>query len=215
MYSSSLGNNAPCVTTPLFDLTAPNSTATGTAVTVIVDRVFALQYQLSTATTSAAAASSGLSVGAEAGIGAGVGVVALAAIIGVVFFLMKRYRRTHPAQASALAPPENMEEYTGPNELHSTSASKTVSPLSHVVKPGYMETDVTTQETSPHHGYVEVDAAVQPAHSTPLETGPRHGYVEVDAAAQLAHSTPLGTSPHNGYVEVDASAQPARYELVS
>jgi hypothetical protein len=169
MYSSSLGNNVPCVTTPVFDLTAPNSTATGTTVVVIVNRIFALQYQLSTATASAAAASSGLSsglsTGAKAGLGAGVGVAALAVIIGIVFFLVKHHKRTPPTQASALAPPGNMQyaAAAGASELHSTPASNTVAPLSYVFKPGFMEADSTPLETSPHHGYVEVDGAVQPA----------------------------------------------------
>jgi hypothetical protein len=166
VYSSSLGNNVPCVTTPVFDLTAPNSTATGTTVVVIVNRIFALQYQLSTATTSAAAASSGLSTGAKAGLGAGVGVAALAVIVGVVFFLVKHHKRNPPTQASALAPPINMQyaAAAGTSELHSTPASNTVAPLSYVFKPGFMEADSTPLETSPHHGYVEVDGAVQPAH---------------------------------------------------
>jgi hypothetical protein len=153
------------VTTPVFDLTAPNSTATGTTVVVIVNRIFALQYQLSTATTSAAAASSRLSTGAKAGLGAGVGVAALAVIIGVVFFLVKHHKRTPPTQASALAPPGNMQyaATAGTSELHSTPASNTVAPLSYVFKPGFMEADSTPLETSPHHGYVEVDDAVQPA----------------------------------------------------
>lgn len=162
----------PCVTTPVFDLTAPNSTATGTTVVVIVNRIFALQYQLSTATTSAtatasaAAASSGLSTGAKAGLGAGVGVAALAVIVGVVFFLVKHHKRNPPTQASALAPPINMQyaAAAGASELHSTPASNTVAPLSYVFKPGFMEADSTPLETSPHHGYVEVDGAVQPAH---------------------------------------------------
>jgi hypothetical protein len=155
----------PCVTTPVFDLTAPNSTATGTTVVVIVNRIFALQYQLSTATTSAAAASGGLSTGAKAGLGAGVGVAALAVIIGVVFFLVKHHKRTPPTQASALAPPGSMQyaAATGTSELHSTPASNTVAPLSYVFKPGFMEADSTPLETSPHHGYVEADDAVQPA----------------------------------------------------
>jgi hypothetical protein len=165
VYSSSLGNNVPCVTTPVFDLTAPNSTATGTTVVVIVNRIFALQYQLSTATTSAAAASSGLSTGAKAGLGAGVGVAALAVIIGVVFFLVKHHKRTPPTQASALAPPGNMQyaAAAGASELHSTPALNTVAPLSYVFKPGFMEADSTPLETSPHHGYAEADDAVQPA----------------------------------------------------
>ena len=165
MYSSSLGNNVPCVTTPVFDLTAPNSTATGTSVVVIVNRIFALQYQLSTATTSAAAASSGLSTGAKAGLGAGVGVAALDVIMGVVFFLVKHHKRTPPTQASALAPPGNMQyaAAAGASELHSTPASNTVAPLSYAFKPGFMEADSTPLEISPHHGYVEVDGAVQPA----------------------------------------------------
>jgi hypothetical protein len=165
MYSSSLGNNVPCVTTPVFDLTAPNSTATGTAVVVIVNRIFALQYQLSTATTSAAAASSGLSTGAKAGIGAGVGVAAFAVIIGAVFFLVKHHKRTPRTQASVSAPPGNMQyaAATGASELHSTPASNTVAPLSHVSRPGFMVADSTPLETSPHHGYVEADDAVQPA----------------------------------------------------
>jgi hypothetical protein len=164
VYSSSLGNNVPCVTTPVFDLTAPNSTATGTTVVVIVNRIFALQYQLSTATTSAAAAS-GLSTGAKAGLGAGAGVAALAAIIGIVFFLVKHHKRTPPTQAPALAPPENMQyaAAAGASELHSTPASNIAAPLSYVFKPGFMEADSTPLETSPHHGYVEVDGAVQPA----------------------------------------------------
>lgn len=151
----------PCVTTPVFDLTAPNSTATGTTVVVIVNRIFALQYQLSTATTSAAAASSGLSTGAKAGIGAGVGVTALAVIIGVAIFLVKHHKRTPPTQASA--PPENMQyaAATGPNELHSTSAANKVPAVSYFFKPGFMEADSTPVETSPHHGYVEADDAVQ------------------------------------------------------
>lgn len=155
----------PCVTTPVFDLTAPNSTATGTTVVVIVNRIFALQYQLSTATTSAAAVSSGLSTGAKAGIGAGVGVAALAVIIGAVFFLVKHHKRTPRTQASALAPPGNMQyaAATGVSELHSTRASNTVAPLSYVFKPGFMKADSTPLETSPHHGYVEADDAVQPA----------------------------------------------------
>jgi hypothetical protein len=153
------------VTTPVFDLTAPNSTATGTTVVVIVNQIFALQYQLSTATTSAAAASSGLSTGAIAGLGAGGGVAVLAAIIGVVFFLIKHYKRTPPTQASASAPPGNMQyaAATGPSELHSTPASNAVAPMRYVFKPGFMEADSTPLETSPHHGYVEVDGAVQPA----------------------------------------------------
>jgi hypothetical protein len=134
---------------------------------VIVNRIFALQYQLSTATTSAAAASSGLSTAAKAGIGAGVGVgvVAFAVIIGVVFFLVKHHKRTPPTQASASAPPGNMQyaAATGANELHSTPASNTVAPVSYVFKPGFMEADSTPLETSPHHGYVEADDAVQPA----------------------------------------------------
>jgi hypothetical protein len=153
------------VTTPVFDLTAPNSTATGTTVVVIVNRIFALQYQLSTATTSAAAASSGLSTGAKAGIGAGVGVAALAVIIGVVFFLVKYHKRTPPTQASALAPPGNMQHAAAASasELHSTPASNTVAPSSYVFKPGFMEADSKPLKTSPHHGYVEADDAVQPA----------------------------------------------------
>jgi hypothetical protein len=164
VYSSSLGNNVPCVTTPVYDLTAPNSTATGTTVVVIVNRIFALQYQLSTATTSAAAASGHLSTGAKAGLGAGVGVAALAMIIGVVFFLVKHHKRTPPTQASALAAPGNIQyaEAAGASELHSTPASNTAAPLSYVFKPGFMEADSTPLETSPHHGYVEVDGAVQP-----------------------------------------------------
>ncbi|KAE8446612.1 hypothetical protein EG329_011805 [Mollisiaceae sp. DMI_Dod_QoI] len=163
LYSSSLGNNVPCVTTPVFDLTAPNSTATGTTVVVIVNRIFALQYQLSTATTSAAVASSDLSTGAKAGIGAGVGVAALAVIMGVVFFLVKYHKRTRPTQASA--PPGNMQyaAAAGASELHSTPSSNTVAPLSYAFKPGFMEADSTPVEASPHHGYVEVDAPVQPA----------------------------------------------------
>jgi hypothetical protein len=151
----------PCVTTPVFDLTAPNSTATGTTVVVIVNRIFALQYQLSTATTSAAAASSGLSTGAKAGLGAGVGVAALAVIIGVVFLLVKHHKRTPPTQASA--PPENMQyaAATGPSELHSTAASNKGPHVSYVFKPGFMEADSTPLETSPHHGYVKADDAVQ------------------------------------------------------
>jgi hypothetical protein len=154
----------PCVTTPVFDLTAPNSTATGTTVVVIVNRIFALQYQLSTATTSAAA-SSGLSTGAKAGIGAGVGVAVLAVIIGAVFFLVKHYKRTPSTQASGSAPPGNMQyaAATGTSELHSTPASNTVAPVSYVFKPGFMEADSTPLETSPHHGYVEADDTVQPA----------------------------------------------------
>jgi hypothetical protein len=150
------------VTTPVFDLTAPNSTATGTTVVVLVNRIFALQYQLSTATTSAAAAS-GLSTGAKAGLGAGV--AALAAIIGIVIFLVKHHKRTPPTQASALAPPENMQyaPAAGASELHSTPVSNIAAPLSYVFKPGFMEADSTPLETSPHHGYVEVDGAVQPA----------------------------------------------------
>jgi hypothetical protein len=160
----------PCVTTPVFDLTAPNSTApnstaTGTTVVVIVNRIFALQYQLSTATTSAAAASSGLSTGAKAGLGAGVGVAALAVIMGVVFFLVKHHKRTPPTQASALAPPGNMQyaAAAGASELHPTPASNKTAPLSYVFKPGFMEADSTPLETSPHHGYVEADDAAQPA----------------------------------------------------
>jgi hypothetical protein len=165
VYSSSLGNNVPCVTTPVFDLTAPNSTATGTTVVVIVNRIFALQYQLSTATTSAAAASSGLSTGAKAGLGAGAGVAALAVIIGIVFFLVKYHKRTPPTQASAFTPPGNMQyaAAASASELHSTPASNTVAPLSYVFKPGFMEADSKPLETSPHHGYVEADDAVQPA----------------------------------------------------
>jgi hypothetical protein len=132
---------------------------------VIVNRIFALQYQLSTATTSAAAASSGLSTGAKAGLGAGVGVAALAVIIGVVFFLVKHHKRTPPTQAPALAPPGNMQyaAAAGSCELHSTPALNTVAPLSYVFKPGVMEADSTPLETSPHHGYVEAHDAVQPA----------------------------------------------------
>jgi hypothetical protein len=165
MYSSSLGNNVPCVTTPVFDLTPPNSTATGTTVVVIVNRVFALQYQLSTATSSAAAASSSLSTGAKAGIGAGVGVAALAVSVGVVFSLVKCRKRTLPAQTLALAPRGNMQNAAaaGANELHSTPASNTVTHLSYVFKPGFMEADSTPLQTSPHHGHVEIDGAVQPA----------------------------------------------------
>jgi hypothetical protein len=151
------------VTTPVFDLTAPNSTATGTTVVVIVNRIFALQFQLSTATTSAAAAKSGLSTGAKVGLGAGVGVGALAVVIGVVFFFVKHHKRTPPTQASASAPPGNMQ-YTGAagaSELHSTPASNTGAPLSYVFKPGFMEADSTPLGTSPHHGYVEADGAVQ------------------------------------------------------
>jgi len=167
LYSSSLGNNVPCVTTPVFDLTAPNSNASGTTVLVIVNRIFALQYQLSTATTSAAAASSGLSTGAKGGIGAGVGVAALAVIIGVIFFLIKyhkHHKRTPPTEASASVPPGNMQYAgtTGPGELHSTPASNTVPPLSYVFKPGFSEADSTPLETSPHHDYVEVEGHVQP-----------------------------------------------------
>jgi hypothetical protein len=149
----------------VFDLTAPNSTVTGTTVVVIVNRIFALQYQLSTATTSGAAASTGLSTGAKAGLGTGVGVGVLAVIIGVVFFLVKHHKRTPPTQASALAPPGNMQyaAATAASELHSTPASNTAPPLSYVFKPGFMEADSTPLETSPHHAYVEVDAAVQPA----------------------------------------------------
>ena len=161
LYPSSLGNNVPCVTTPVFDLTAPNSTATGTTVVVIVNRIFALQYQLSTATTPAAAVHSGLSTGAKAGLGAGVGVAALALIVGVVFFLVKHHKRTPPTQASA--PPEDMQYANGPSELHSTAASNKGPHVSYVFKPGFMEADSKPLETSPHHGYVEVDAAVQPA----------------------------------------------------
>jgi hypothetical protein len=130
---------------------------------VIVNRIFALQYQLSTATTSAAAASSGLSTGAKAGIGAGIGVTALAVIIGVTIFLIKHHNRTPPTQASA--PPENIQDAaaTGPSELHSTAASNKVPPVSYVFKPGFMEADSTPLKTSPHHGHVEVDGAVQPA----------------------------------------------------
>ncbi|PMD46022.1 hypothetical protein L207DRAFT_506989 [Hyaloscypha variabilis F] len=162
LYSSPLGNEVPCVTTPVFDLTAPNSTATGTSVVVIVNRIFALQYQLSTATTSAAAASSGLSTGAKAGIGAGVGVTALAVIIGIAVFLIKHHKRTPPTQASASAHPGNMQ-YPGTSELHSTPASNTVAPVSYVFKPGFMEADSRPLETSPHHnGYVEADNTAQP-----------------------------------------------------
>jgi len=153
----------PCVTIPVFDLTAPNSTTTGTPVVVIVNSIFALQYQLSTATTSAAAASSGLSTGAKAGIGAGVGVAALAVIIGIVFFLVKHHKRTPPTQASTLAPMQYTAA-TGPGELHSTPASNTAAPMSHVFKPGFMEADSTPLETGPHHGYVEADDAAQPVH---------------------------------------------------
>jgi hypothetical protein len=161
LYPSSLGNNVPCVTTPVFDLTAPNSTATGTSVVVIVNRIFALQYQLSTSTTSAAAVHSGLSTGAKAGLGAGVGVAALAVIIGVMFFLIKHHKRTPPTQASA--PPEDMQyaATTGPSELHSTAASKKGPQVSYAFKPGFMEADSTPLEASPHHGYVEADDAVQ------------------------------------------------------
>jgi hypothetical protein len=136
---------------------------------VIVNLIFALQYQLSTATTSAttsaAAASSHLSTGAKAGLGAGVGVAALAMIIGVVFFLIKHHKRTPPTQASALAPPGNMQyaAAAGASELHSAPASNTAAPLSYVFKPGFMEADSTPLETSPHHGYVEADDAVRPA----------------------------------------------------
>ena len=151
----------PCVTTPVFDLTAPNSNATGTTVVVIVNLIFALQYQLSTATTT----SSGLSTGAKAGLGAGVGVAGLAVIIGAVFFLVKHRKRTPPTQASALAPPGNMQyaAAAGASELHSAPASNTAAPLSYVFKPGFMEADSTPLETSPHHGYVEADDAVRPA----------------------------------------------------
>lgn len=156
----------PCVTTPVFDLTAPNSTATGTTVVVIVNRIFALQYQLSTATTSTAAASSGLSTGAKAGISAGVGAAVLAVIIGIVIFLVKHHKRNRPTQASASAPPGNMQDAAanGPSELHSTPASNKVPAVSYVFKPGFMEADSKPLETSPHHGYVEADSAVQSPH---------------------------------------------------
>jgi hypothetical protein len=146
----------------MFDLTAPNSTTIGTTVVVIISGIFALQYQLLTTTTSTAAASSRLSTGAKAGLGAGVGVAALAVIIGVVFFLVKHHKHTPSTQASALAPPKNMQYVAaaGARELHSTPASNTVAPLSYVFKPGFMEADSTPLETSPHHGYVEVEDAV-------------------------------------------------------
>ncbi|KIW41042.1 uncharacterized protein PV06_06639 [Exophiala oligosperma] len=43
--------------------------------------------------TSSPASSGGLSTGAQAGIGVGVGIVALAAIVGTVFFLLRRRKR--------------------------------------------------------------------------------------------------------------------------
>ncbi|KIW59020.1 hypothetical protein PV05_03504 [Exophiala xenobiotica] len=54
---------------------------------------------LPSSTSSESSGSSGLSTGAQAGIGAGVGVVAIAAIAGIIFFLLRRRRKQRTPQA--------------------------------------------------------------------------------------------------------------------
>lgn len=87
----------------------------------------------------------------------------LAVITGIVIFLIKHHKRNRSTQASASAPPGNIQDAgaNGPSELHSTPASNKVAPVSYVFKPGFMEADSKPLETSPHHDYVEADGAVQ------------------------------------------------------
>jgi hypothetical protein len=102
---------------------------------VIVNRIFALQYQLSTST--AAAASSGLSTGAKAGIGVGAALGAILVIAGLAIFLLKRRKRSTPTAQTG-------HSSTGVTELDTQGATNKpttgVTP-SYGFRPGIAEAD--------------------------------------------------------------------------
>jgi hypothetical protein len=119
IYQVAPGSSTACIVSPIFPTSVITSRSVRTSVPSSSVAISAVGGVSSASTTSvrpttqasdstapvvgSTGNSSGLSTGATAGIGAGIGVVAIAAIAGLIFWLMRRRKRStaleaHPAR---------------------------------------------------------------------------------------------------------------------
>ncbi|KAI9858097.1 MAG: hypothetical protein M1813_007909 [Trichoglossum hirsutum] len=95
------GARTPCFTAPPIALTLPASaTATASAfATVILDKLFTLEYELQPASPK-----SGLSTGAKTGIGVGASAGVILSALGIAWIILQRRRGEKESLESAPSP---------------------------------------------------------------------------------------------------------------